>query len=407
MPVAAAYRRLLGNRRFLAFFLASAAGDAGYAVYAIAILWLSLEVSGSLVIAGVVLFVEFGVYALSFVVGPLVDRVRDLRSVLLAGYPAQAALAVTLGLLARAGTLTVPILLALVLAISLLWDFTYAATLAVLPRLVSADDLFAANGLASAVSGGQQIGGYAVGAVLLVVVGPGDAAVLYGALNAVAAAFVLGVSAPAAPPARAGFVAERREGFRHLRATRDPPLASLAGLNGVRGFVGGGPAVLIAFVAAHELSGSSAAYGGLFCAFAVGGVVTGLALGALSPRAHVGWVLLVAPALEGAVLLFAVATGPHLLLGAVAWFAVGALDVVFFATLVTVLQATTPRPLLARTVTDVYLPRGAARAFGALAIAALTVVLSPLALAAVIASVLVAAGAGGGVAFPKVRRLRF
>lgn len=406
MEGAGTYRRLLANRRFLAYFLASAAGDAGYAVYAVSVVWLSLEVSGSLLVAGLVLFVEFGVYSLSFVVGPLVDRVRDLRTVLLAGYPAQAALALLLGLLALGGGLTVPLLLALVLGISVLWDFTYAATLALLPRLVRPEDLLIANGLAGAVSGGQQIAGYAVGAALLVLVGPAGAALLYAALNAAGAVLALGASAPSAPSARAGFVAEMREGWRHLLRTRDPPLTALTALNSLLGFVSGAPAVLIALVAERALAGSTAAYGLLFSAFAVGGVATSLLLARLNPRSRVGLLLVAAPAAEGGLLVAAVAASGSVALGAAAWFVVGAADVVFFATLVTVLQATTPRRLLARTITNVYLPRGTARAVGALTIAALTAVLSPLALGAVVGGVFLVGGAGGALAGPAIRRLR-
>ena len=160
----ASYRALLSDRRFLYYFASQISGDSGYAVYAISVIWLALEISGSLFIAGLVLAVEFAIYSLSFAIGPFVDRVRNLRSVLLIGYPLQAALALTLAGLEYAHELTVPGLLVLVVVISFVWDFTWTATNAIPPKIVGPDALFRANGLTSAVSGGNQIAGYAAGA---------------------------------------------------------------------------------------------------------------------------------------------------------------------------------------------------------------------------------------------------
>src|SRR5271170_3182723 len=161
---------LLRNRSFRSYFLALASGEAGYSVYAVAVIWLALKISGSAEFIGVVVGLEFGIYALSFAVAPFVDRVANLRTILLIGFPLQGVLATLLGVLAVQGRLTPLLLLVLVAAISLLWDFTWTALNAILPRIVAPDDLFAANGLSGTVSGGNQIAGFAVGAALLVFV---------------------------------------------------------------------------------------------------------------------------------------------------------------------------------------------------------------------------------------------
>src|SRR5271157_3598602 len=91
------YRELLRNRRFVFLWGAGSLGDAGYAVYSISVLWLSYQISHSLFISGLVLFAEFGIYALSFLAGPFVDRAANLRTVMLIGYPLQGVAAAAIG----------------------------------------------------------------------------------------------------------------------------------------------------------------------------------------------------------------------------------------------------------------------------------------------------------------------
>ena len=217
------YAGLLRNRRFVLAIVSSALGDGGYSLYAIAVLWLSFQLTGSLAVSGLVLLVEFGMYSITFIAGPTVDRARNLRSVLAAGYGLQALLACAIGLAVDLGQLTVPVLLVLVGAISLVWDFTWTANNALVPRIVARDDLFRANGLMGAVGGGNTIAGYAVGAALLLVVGAGDAMFLYAALQAAALLVVLPLSVPAQRTAETRVLADFWEGWRELgRGTGRP-----------------------------------------------------------------------------------------------------------------------------------------------------------------------------------------
>ena len=92
------YGELLRNRTWLLWEISADAASVGYSVYAISIPWFAYQFSGNFLIVGVVLFVEVGIYSLTFLIGPLVDRARDKRSVYLACYPAQAVAAAVLGL---------------------------------------------------------------------------------------------------------------------------------------------------------------------------------------------------------------------------------------------------------------------------------------------------------------------
>ena len=405
----ARYATLLSRRGFRYYFTSLALGDAGYALYAIAILWLAIEVSGgSPVVVGLVLAVEFGIYAMSFLAGPVVDRVKDLRSILLVGFPAQGAIAALLGVVALTGHLTVPLLLALIVALSVLWDFTWTALNAALPRLVPPEELFLANGLTGAVTGGNQIAGYAIGAALLLVVAsPGAAMLLYGALNIAAAVASLPVRAPRPESAVRSLSREFREGLRYLTRTRDPPVLSLTSFSAAQAFFSASGPVFLTVLAYRSFSDPTTAYGLMFSAFAVGGVVGSLVLGQLSPRGRVGAVLILAAVLEGLLIAVAVGVAPALGPSLAAWAAVGFADVAFYATVVTFFQATTPGPLLGRTLSNAYLFRGGSRAIGALALGFLAVAIAPFPLALLVAAAFVGVGLAGPALVPAIRSLRF
>jgi ENTS family enterobactin (siderophore) exporter len=402
----AAYRRLFRQRRFTWFFLSQAAGDAGYAIYTIAIPFLAYRISGSFAVAGVVLGIEFAVYALSFLAGPVVDKVADLRTILLVGYPIQGGFAMVLGWLAGTGTLTVPLLLALVVAISVPWNFTWTATNAIPPKIVGPEELFPASSLLSVVSDATQVVGYAAGAALILFLSAAAGPVLYGVANFAAAAFAIPVLVPQATVARAWF-RDLVEGLRAFVHGGGRPLVALGTFSAAEAFLGAGPPLLI-LAAANERAGAAAGtYGVLFTAFAVGGVVGALVLGAANPRARLGVALVSATVVEGVLITGAVLLAPYGVFAAPLWFGVGAVDLVFYQVVVVFLQATSPPDLVGRTLTNHYLFRGTGRAAGATAIGAL-LALAPLVVIGVASGLAFLAVAGLAlVLIPTVRRLAF
>jgi MFS family permease len=398
---------LLRDRSFRAFFVTQATGDAGYAVYAISIVWLGYRVSGSALVVGVLLGVEFGVYALSFVAGAVIDRVRDLRTVLLIGYPLQALGAFALAGLLFAGLLSVPLLLVLVALLSFVWDFTWTASNALPPSLVPSSELLRANSLVSAVSGGNQIAGYAVGGSLLLLLGPADGQLLYGILEAVAGAVALFIPAVPRPPSPRGLLEGLRDGFRYLATPGAASLRELAAYGALQGAVSLAPPLLITLLSARSYAAPAATYGILFTSYAVGGVVGSLALGQWNPRRRLAAVVLGASAMEGALVLAAVAAVPALPPSIAAWFGVGMVDGVLWQVLLSYVQSRAPRELLGRTITDVYVFRGTARAAGAVALGALGVILAPGALGLVVGAIFLGIAATGYLAFGALRNLAY
>jgi len=324
------------------------------------------------------------------------------------GYPIQGLFAVALGTLALSGRLTVPLLLVLLVGLSIVWDFTWTALNAAPPRIVGKDRLFLANGLLGAVSGGNQIAGFAGGAALLLVVGsPGAAMLLYGALNFAAGLAAIGVRAPSAGPTARRFLEEMREGWRYLFRTRSPPVLGLTWYSALQGFFSAAAPLVISVMTYRSFADSARSYALLFSAFAFGGIAGSLALGEIAPRRHITAALALSCAAEGLLILVGIHAAPSVVASAPAWAAVGFVDVAFYQVVSVFFQATTPTPLLGRTLANTYLFRGGARSFGALALGALLTLLAPGLLGVLLAGFFLAVALAGPAAVPALRRLAF
>jgi hypothetical protein len=400
---------LFADRRFVFYLLSVAASDSGYAVYAISFLYLAFRISGdNLFAAGSVLFAEFFVYAISFTAGPFVDRARDPRTVLLIVYPLQGLGALATGILLVAGQLSLGVLLALVVAISFLWNFSWTAANLMPPRLVPEPSLLRANAVTSAISGGNQIAGFAAGAALIVVVGVDGGAFLYAALNFAASALAIPLAMPrtdSAAPRRLG--REFVEGWRYAYgAASGLPLLALAIFSGFQGFFSTAPPLLVTRLSV-EFSDPSQSYGLLFAAYAVGNVVGSLVLVRADPRRHLSRIMIGATVAEGVLIALAVRATSSIDLSTLAWFAVGVVDVAFYTAYLAYLQARTAPAFLGRTLTNSYFSRGISRSAGALVIGALAATWSAVSLGDATAIELALVGAIVPLVFPSLRRLAF
>ncbi len=403
------YRELLANRRFILYTLSSTAAATGYSVYAISIPWLALDVSKSLFLVGLVLFAEFGVYTLTFLVAPWVDRAGNKRTIFLLCYPVQAVAAAGIGIGLADHALGPGLLLALVVVISFLWDFAWAANNIVPRLLLPSDQLFRAEGLRGLLSGLTQLGGNAVGAALVVLVSPSGGMFLYAALLAVGTGFAALVSLPQASAvarAPARFWSEFREGWQYFGRRTRGSLFSLGLVELVQGLFAAAPTLLITAIAFRVLSGSSAAYTTLFVAWVVGGVIVGLALGELNPRGRIGAILLVSLVAQGALVLAALAVAPHLLFGAILWLLIGGAASAYVSAKYVFLQGAFPPEALGRITSNLYLFTGISSAVGALALGEVATSWSPVAFGALVGVGFLLAGAMV-LATPAIRRLTF
>jgi hypothetical protein len=407
VPSWAGYRDLLRNRRFLKYEASAISASLGYSVYAISIPWLALQFSGSLLVVGLVLFAEYGIYALTFLVAPWVDRARNKRTIYLACYPVQAVAAAAIALGLTDHLLTPLLLLGLVAFISLLWDFVWASN-NIVPRLLLApDDLFRAQGLGSLLGGIAQVGGYAAGAISLVLVGPSGGMFLYAGLLAAGTGIAATVSLPSPPSgARPDYWKEFREGWKHFSRRAARTLFPLGTSELLRGFFVAAPPLVITLLAARVLAEGTSGYSELYAAWVAGGIAVGLLLGALNPRHRIGSILVGAALAEGLLVLAAVTFASDLLPGVALWFAIGAAGSAYLSCVSTFLQGSYPPETLGRITANLYVFTGVASATGALVLGALANTWPPVAFGA-----LVAAGflglAGVVVSRPSIRRLAF
>lgn len=401
------YFELFRNRRFALGLTSSGLAWGGYAVYEISVLLLSYRISHSLAIAGLVVLVEFGAYSVTFIAGPTVDRARNLRTVLLIGYGLQALFAFVIGLTLQSGHLSIPFLLSLVAGISLVWDFTWTADTAMIPRLVSESELFRANALFNTISGGNTVAGFGVGGALLLFVGPGGGMFLYAGLNLAAALIVIPLSLPSTRVTVTAFLEDFWEGWRELGRGVGRPLLQLAVFSIFQAFfVSAGP-LLITFLTQREFVDPTFAYALLFTSFTVGGVAGGLVLGWLNPRGWVSPVMFGSTAAEGILVVASVYAAPALGPSLILWFLVGIFSAGFYQAYMTYLQGAVPQDRFGRVLTNLYLFRGIPTAVGAAAIGVLAPLWGAPTLGWVIALTYVLCAVVGPLVLPGIRRLTF
>jgi Major Facilitator Superfamily len=401
------YLDLFRNRRFALGLTSSGLAWGGYAVYEISVLLLSYRIFHSLAIAGLVILVEFGAYSVTFIAGPTVDRARNLRTVLLIGYGLQALFAFAIGLSLESGHLSVPILLTLVAGISLVWDFTWTADTAMIPRLVSEGELFRANALFNTISGGNTVAGFGVGGALLLFVGPGGGMFVYAGLNLAALLIVIPLSLPSTRTAVTAFLEDFWEGWRELGRGIGRPLLQLAVFSGFQAFFTSAGPLLITFLTQREFVDPTFSYALLFTAFTVGGVAGGLILGYLNPRSWVSVVMLGSTAAEGVTIVAAVYAAPSLGPSLVLWFLTGMFAAGFYQSYMTYLQGKVPQDRFGRVLTNLYLFRGIPTAIGAAAVGVLATAWGAPTLGWVIAVTLLLCAAVGPLVLPGIRRLSF
>ncbi len=400
------FRSVLANRQYLVFLASANAASVGYGVYAISIVWLTYSLTHDFLDVGVVLAIEYACYTLTFLTGPIVDRVRNQRSIFVLSYPVQAAAAAAIGLGVFYRFLSIGELFALVAVISILWDMTWAAANAAPGVLLTPDEQFAAAGISSAIGGSVNIAGYAVGGVLILLVGAEGGMLLYAALLVAGAllALPLVISPPRVAPQT--FTESFREGWELVVGGEGRPYLQLATVDSIQGFLAGAAALLITLLAATTYHASATSYSVLFVAYIIGGVVIGLALGRWNPRGSVGVVMGTALLAGGALLLTSVALPASLVLGAAAWLLVGVSWSAYMDAKYAFYRGSIPAQQLGRFVSNMYLFPGAAAAVGAVVLSWVAGLDDPWLLGGLAGSLLLAAGVLG-VALPRVRAFRY
>src|SRR5439155_350122 len=115
----------------------------------------------------VVIGVQTLVFTLTFLISPLVDRLYDKRWVFILCYPVQTALALVLALTYAVGVLSIPILVAIVVLLAVLWDFTEAADETTTRLLFGKENLLVIAGLGAAIGVWVNTAIYLLGGLIM------------------------------------------------------------------------------------------------------------------------------------------------------------------------------------------------------------------------------------------------
>jgi len=400
------WRELLANPRYRLLLACQTFSGTGYAVYAVSVLFLAYGLTGNLLIAGAVLFVEYGVYSATFLVAPIVDRALDKRWVLLACFPVQAAAAGALAYELRAGTLSIGVLLGLVFLLAVLWDLDWAVFM-VAPRIVLPKrQLFIADGFASVVAVGTQIGGYAGGGALVYLVGPFGGATAYAILLLAATAVTVPLVLTVEASPRTPFWETFRRGWDGFRGSAGRTLSELGGLEILVGFFAAVPPLLIPAIAYQRFASPAEVYGPLVTAFAVGGSAAGIWIGHLNPRRFVGRIVILTPAVAGICVLGLVASASSLIVIALLLAGVGAALAARYTAKYTWLQGTYPPELLGRLSANLYLFTGVSGSIAVLVVGSLSVGV-PLGTLMLLDAIGLLIGGVLAIGLPHVRRMSF
>ncbi len=378
----------------------------GYSVYAISVVWLAYTLSHSFLIVGAVLFIEYATYSGVFLAGPIADRVGNQRTIYVACYPVMGVAAATIGIGQLDGFLTVPLLLALIALISILWDIAWAAGNAAPGLLVSRDEQFAAQGVIGAVGGANAIAGYAAGGVLILLVGADGGMILYGILLGTAAVLAAPLSIRPSQVPGETFGESFRAGWRLITDPPGKPLLKFASVDAIQGFFGAVPALLITLLATTTFHSSASAFGIMFVSYVVGGTAAGLAFGQWNPRSQIGRIIVGALLGISATFAFVIGLPPILVLEVLAFFSMGFVWSAYLDAKYAFFRGSFEPSQLGRLVSNMYLLPGIASSAGALVLGSLANSVSPFELGGIAAIGFLGAGVLAA-AFPGIRRLRF
>ena len=397
---------LYSNTSFLRLFFGRLITDAGDSLYYIAAMWLIWELTGSPFYTGVASALIQIPNALSFLVGPLVDR-WELRRTLLSTQLINAIGVLVVPVAAAMGYLSVWIILVVIPILAFVNRFVYPAQNAALPRIVEKDQLTRANSLFSTSNQAVDVVANAIAGGLIAIIGGVALFVVNSATFVIATLLFLGVNVPTkksyndstektetndearkndntedTDEANRGYYKDLRDGIDYIRGSAVLPL--LLGIMFTNFVMVATNAVLPAFA---DTIGGSETYGLLLAAMAAGTLI-GAGGAVLTENYSISRIAIIGFPLTGLLWIAAIAAHsmwPTAILLSIALIPVGMFNVMFGS----ILQTAVDNDLLGRitsisaSLSSTMMPLGA---------------LAGGAVASVIGSVIVMYGAGCALA---------
>jgi MFS family permease len=336
----------LRHRDFRLYWIGSVIEQVGAWMQNIAQGWLVYELTGSAFLVGLNgLFLAGPFICSSLYAGTIVDRV-DRRKLLIWIGVASTIINAIVGMLVFTGHIAIWHIYVSSVAHSLVGGFESPARQALLPHLVPRSDLMTAISLNSIIRKGAQIIGPALGGIFVASFGIAGAYFIHVGANMVRiwSTVAMHVETPPAGDAHANTGRAILDGLVFVRG--NSIIAAVLVLESVMSLFGSYHAMMVIF--AKDIFGMGPEGLGLLqSAAGVGSVVGSMALAAAGDVHRKGRLLTIAGIIHGAALV-AFAFCPWFLLALPLLALVGASDIWFSATRITILQLITPKQMLGR-----------------------------------------------------------
>ena len=327
--------------------------QSGDFIFDVAALWLVLQLTGDTLKVGVaVAFVLLPAVVVGPFAGVYIDRFNR-RDIMIAGNIFQAGAAIGIAVSYSIGILNFPVLLILLFVLNAGAQFVRPAVTAVVPSVTGKEDLAVANGLFSLTSSINQVAGYGIGGVIVLLFGP-TLPILYDALTFVFAALVISMIARSrcAIPntlSTSSFKQKFSEGLKYIRGSRF--LLELVVVGLLLNFFGTGVFALLAPYSRDVIHGNAGTYGILLAMFSLGIILGSIFVGKIDSRKYVGKLLFLGViAVGGLTVALAFTTVAWLALGVA--FGVGFFNAIVNIPLSVLIQAKIPGELLGRVATS-------------------------------------------------------
>jgi MFS family permease len=292
------YRNLLKDRTFSYLWVGQLVSQSGDALFDVALIWLVLVTTGSTALVGITqAAVLIPAVLVNPVAGVYADRLNR-RTVMVASNLFQGVVTLAVSVLYVTSSLTFSVLILFVLLLYSGAQFYRSASGAIIPRIVSRENLGAANGLFSLSQSANQLLGYSVGGILIILLGE-VAPITYDSLTFFFAAGMMMLIAktygapkqsdPNLPATKTSFTRDFREGMGFVRSSRIFRQLIFFGL--VINFFAGAFVALLAPYAKFWVHGDASTYGFLLAGFALGVILGSVLVGRVNFRGYVGKLL--------------------------------------------------------------------------------------------------------------------
>jgi MFS transporter, DHA3 family, macrolide efflux protein len=298
------FSRILSNRPFALLWLGQLVSQSGDFIFDVVALWLVLQLTGDVFKVGLT---TATIFLPAVIVGPVagvyVDKLNR-RDIILASNIFQGAIVAGIAALYSVGRLDFPVLLALLFLLNAGAQFVRPSVNAAIPGLAAKEDLAAANSLFSISASVNQIAGFGIGGLMILLLGV-TIPIYYDAFTFIFAAasvwFISRSTLGMAPVAPSTSVLDglKRESFREKFMqgihfiTKSRFLLELIALAIVLNFFAGGVQTLLAPYSKITVHGNAGTYGAMLAALSLGTVIGSVFIGKIEARKYVGRLLFI------------------------------------------------------------------------------------------------------------------